>query len=355
MIPPGRPVNEAARQATLASYRILDTPREAAYDDLVAIATAICDVPMAFVSLIDSERQWFKAAIGLDATETPRDLSFCGHALLAPDRLMVVHDTHQDPRFVGHPMVTGPPHIRFYAGVPLRVGDGAALGAFCVIDQRPRELAPGQLAALEALSRQASRLLELHRLSGALRHQLEERHWYEEQLLHYQHELQMENADLTRQSTTDPLTGLFNRRAFSHLLDEAIEMARSEGAPLAVAIIDIDHFKAINDTHGHAVGDRVLQALGAYLRDHAAARGRVARLGGEEFVRLLPGCSAEAAVLACEQLRAEVEARVEDVPITLSLGTASLEPVDDASTLLARADAALYDAKRGGRNRVCAR
>lgn len=355
MIPPGRPVDEASRQAALAAYRILDTPREAAYDDLVAIATAICDVPMAFVSLVDRDRQWFKAKIGLEDTETSRDLSFCGHALLAPDTLMVVDDTLADPRFHDHPMVTGPPHVRFYAGAPLRVGGGSALGAFCVIDRRPRQLAPAQLAALEALSRQATRLLELHRISGELSLQLEERDWYEQQLLHYQQELEMENADLAEQSTTDPLTGLLNRRAFSHLLDEAIEMARSESTPLSLAIVDIDHFKSINDNHGHGEGDRVLQALGAYLRGQASARGRVARLGGEEFVQLMSGCASDAAVAECERLRTDVTAMDLGIPVTVSIGTASLEAGDDPSSLLGRADAALYDAKRNGRNRVATR
>lgn len=355
MIPPARPRDEASRQATLEAYRILDTPREAAYDDLVAIAVAVCDVPMAFVSLIDGDRQWFKAGVGLDDTETLRDLSFCGHTLMAPDRLLVINDTHVDPRFADHPMVVGPTGVRFYAGAPLRVRDGSALGAFCVLDQRPRELAPAQLAALEALSRQASRLLELHRVSAELHLQIEERHWYEQQLLHYQHELELENASLAKQTTTDPLTGLLNRRGFSHLLDEAIEIARMDTAGLSLALIDIDHFKAINDAHGHGEGDRVLQALGTCLRAHVTARGRVARLGGEEFVYLMPGCAGAVALEVCERLRTEVESLPVGSPITVSIGLASLDGEDDAATLLARADAALYDAKRGGRNRVCNR
>lgn len=352
MIRPGRPDDEGRRQATLDAYRILDSPPETAYDDLVRIASAVCDAPMAVVSLVDRDRQWFKARVGVDAEETTRDESFCAHAILTPDVTTVVPDTLRDPRFHDHPLVTGDAGVRFYAGAPLRAADGAALGTVCVLDRRPRHLTAEMRAALEALSRQAARLMELHRVSAALRHHLQERDWYEQQLLHYQSELELQNADLAEQSATDPLTGLANRRAFARTLDDAIAVARSTGTPLAVALIDIDHFKSINDTLGHAEGDRVLQALGAQLRDAVAARGRVARYGGEEFVRLLPGCTPDAAAALCEQLRVEVAAMAIGVRITVSTGVASLAPDDDAAALLARADAALYAAKHGGRNRV---
>ncbi|WP_101925013.1 MULTISPECIES: sensor domain-containing diguanylate cyclase [Luteimonas] len=353
MIRPGVPDNEVLRQATLDAYRILDTPPEAAFDDLVAIAAAICDVPIAVVTLIDHERQWFKAKLGLDDREGARDTAFCAHAILQPQETMVVRDATEDPRFRDNPMVSGTPHVRFYAGAPLLATNGLPMGTFCVVDDRPRDLAPDQRAALEALSRQASRLMELQRVSGELRLQIEERGWYEQQLLHYQQELESQNADLTEQSMTDPLTGLSNRRAFAQAVDAAIDAATRDGTPLAIAVVDIDHFKTINDLHGHAEGDRVLQALGALLKqDAGAARGRVARYGGEEFVLLLAGLTDAAAALHCEHLREAVALAPTGLPVTVSIGVAALRAGEDATGLFARADAALYQAKRDGRDRV---
>lgn len=352
MARPALPANEDERLAALQSYDILDSDPEEAFDDLVAIAAGICKVPMAVVSLIDRDRQWFKAKLGVDADETSRDVAFCAHAIHDPDHVMVVPDAREDDRFRDNPMVTGDPNVRFYAGAPLKSSEGHALGTLCVIDDQPRDLDPAQLAALEALSRQASRVLELRRAAKALKLQLEERGWYEQQLLHYQTELESQNADLTEQSMTDPLTGLANRRAFAASLERAIDKARQEGSALAIAVVDIDHFKSINDIHGHAEGDHVLQALGAMLKSSEAARGRIARYGGEEFVLLLPGLDPQAAVAECEYLREAVAAMPSGLPITVSIGVASLQDGEDASVLFARADKALYAAKQDGRDRV---
>ncbi|MDR7191502.1 sensor domain-containing diguanylate cyclase [Luteimonas terrae] len=354
MIRPPMPADEDVRQATLDAYRILDTQREEAYDDLVAIAAAICNVPIAVISLVDRDRQWFKAARGIDGSGTSREMAFCAYAILDPSETMVVNDAREDPRFSGNPLVVGGPRVRFYAGAPMRASNGQPMGTVCVLDDRPRQLETPQRIALEALSRQASRLMELHSVSRALRLQLEERGWYEQQLLHYQRELEHQNADLEEQSSTDPLTGLANRRAFSRTLEAAITRAHAAGEPLSVAIVDIDHFKSINDLHGHAEGDRVLQALGAMLLTGEAARGRVARFGGEEFVRLLPDRGLTDAARESEYLREAVAAMPTGLPVTISIGVATLQPSEDASSLLARADQALYKAKHEGRDRVCA-
>ncbi len=350
---PQLPHNENERQAILDAYRILDTPREASFDDLVSIATAVCDVPIAMVSLVDRDRQWFKASTGLDVTETARDVSFCAHAILDPGNTMVVPDAQLDARFRDNPLVTAGIKVRFYAGAPLLSVEGQPLGTFCVVDDKPRELSPLQRRALEALSRQASRLMEMRRITRELHLQLEERGWYEQQLLHYQQELESQNADLAQQSATDPLTGLANRRAFARTLDDAIGAAIAGDQPLAIAVVDIDHFKMINDLHGHAEGDRVLQAVADMLRAHGgSARGRVARYGGEEFVWLLADTAADAAVRQCDQLRGDVAFAATGLPVTVSIGVAALQPGEDVGSLFARADEALYEAKRGGRDRV---
>ena len=157
------PVNEAARLQALQSYRILDTLPESQYQDIVELASIICGTPIAVVSLVDHDRQWFKAKTGLDATETGRDIAFCAHALLTPEALTIVPDAASDPRFFDNPLVTGDLHIRFYAGAPLKTQDGLALGTLCVIDREPRELSATQRTALATLSRQVMSQLELRR------------------------------------------------------------------------------------------------------------------------------------------------------------------------------------------------
>ncbi len=164
--------DEAGRLAALESYAILDSDPESAFDDLVALAARICDAPMAAISLVESDRQWFKARVGLAVPETPRDVAFCAHAILGHG-LMVVPDARRDSRFASNPLVTGEPGIRFYAGAPLQAPSGHALGTLCILDRVPRELSPDQAAALETLSREVVSRLELRRTSAGLERALE--------------------------------------------------------------------------------------------------------------------------------------------------------------------------------------
>ena len=168
MTAPPLPANEAVRLSALERYDILDTDREQAYDDFTALAAHICGTPMALIGLIDDRRQWFKSVIGLEGTETPRDLTFCAHSLI-DNRTLVVNDATRDERFHDHPMVVADPSIRFYAGAPIVTSDGHGLGTLCVIDQVPRVLTDAQKQALEALSRQVMSHLELRRAMVALR------------------------------------------------------------------------------------------------------------------------------------------------------------------------------------------
>jgi len=164
---------EAARLQALRVCNVLDTPPELEFDDVARLAALTCGAPIALVSFVDAERQWFKAKVGLAATQTPRRHAFCSHAI-AEDRLFVVADASKDPRFVDNPLVTGEPHIRFYAGAPIVTADGHRLGTVCVIDTEPRRIDEGQAIALRALAGQVAKLLELRRASAALAHSTEE-------------------------------------------------------------------------------------------------------------------------------------------------------------------------------------
>ncbi|HEY0134892.1 MAG TPA: GAF domain-containing protein, partial [Nannocystis sp.] len=161
------PANENERLEALYRCGILDTEPEPSFDEIASLAGQLCATPMALVSLVDADRQWFKARVGLPATETPRDVSFCAHAV-ASNEPLVVDDTLQDTRFAGNPLVTSDPNIRFYAGVPLTLEDGLTVGTLCVLDRVPRRLSPAQMAALGMLARQVTTELGLRRaLSSA--------------------------------------------------------------------------------------------------------------------------------------------------------------------------------------------
>ncbi len=164
---PGIPVDEEARIESLRSYDVLDTPADAQFDAITRLAAIALDTPIALISFVDTDRQWFKSRYGLDAEETGRDISFCGHAVAAQETL-VVADAMADPRFMDNPLVLEAPHIRFYIGVPLEAPDGHPLGTLCAIDRQPRELTDAQRETLQLLAGQVMALLELRRVGREL-------------------------------------------------------------------------------------------------------------------------------------------------------------------------------------------
>ena len=161
--------DEAARLAVLREYGVLDTLPDADFDDIVFLASYICGAPIALVSLVDEGRQWFKAKVGTEVEETPRDVAFCAHAILEPDQIFVIPDAHEDPRFATNPLVRDEPKARFYAGAPLVSPEGLPLGTLCVFDHTPRSsLTADQTRALGALAREVVVHLELRRAVSAL-------------------------------------------------------------------------------------------------------------------------------------------------------------------------------------------
>jgi len=317
--------DEPARLAALQRLAVLDSEPEEPFDNVVALVRAVLGVPMAAVSLIDEDRQWFKARIGLEPTETARDISFCTHTIQQREPL-VIPDATADPRFAANPLVVGDPGIRSYAGIPLRTADGYNIGSLCAIDTQAREFTPGDLVILDKFARIVIADLELRRIAGK-----------------------------------DQLTGALTRRGFIERVSQEIERYSRYGRPASLAMIDIDHFKSINDTYGHATGDAVLREVGRILRVDARPNDMLGRLGGEEFALLMPETGARSAYLGAERLRQNIAAaRIEAEPglhikLTASFGVAELTPAfTTPEGWFAAADVLLYAAKRRGRNRCIA-
>jgi GAF domain-containing protein len=186
--------NEARRLKVLWQYDVLDTVPEEVFDDLTELAARICEAPIALISLVDEDRQWFKSKVGLTVNETSRDISFCAHAVKQQE-LFIIPDATKDLRFANNPLVTSDPKIRFYAGAPLITPDGYALGTLCVIDKVPRELRPEQQQALRVLARHVMTQLELRRHAKELTEAREARENTREEL----DKARAENAKLKRE------------------------------------------------------------------------------------------------------------------------------------------------------------
>lgn len=283
------PDNEAARIEALGRYGVLDTPPEEAFDDIVELAAHICDTPIALVTLVDTNRQWFKAKIGLDISQTSRDVSFCSHAVLAPDDVLVIPDALADKRFADNPLVTADPNIRFYAGAPLVTHDGFALGTLCVIDRVPRQLEPKQLASLRALRRDVITELELRRHVGLLSRAVVDRDRAREELLAVRDDLERQVLERTAElREANRELSLLNRLVsdcagtldlqvlLARVLDEALALTGLEGGTICLLTPDhVLHLAAQRNASPETIRDlttneiRVGECLcGWCARDH---------------------------------------------------------------------------------------
>lgn len=347
------PDSEGQRLEALHNYGVLDTVAEQAYDDITKLAALICDMPVAMMTLVDEDRQWFKSKVGVAFTQTPRNISFCAHAILKPDEVMVVNDASMDLRFADSTLVVSDPGIRFYAGAPLVTPSGAAIGTVCVVDKVPRELGAEKIEALKALARQVVAQLELRRALSRLEREIAEQKVRQAQIQVYQKRLENMNLTLVEQSTTDPLTGLKNRRAFDRIMNEQSSRTERSHSPLALALVDVDLFKSFNDEFGHVAGDEALRQIAGILKEQARTYDDDARYGGEEFAVVLPDTTRQGAEIVAQRIRKAVEDFDWKLrPITVSVGVATTTTMADSMTIVERADKALYQAKRNGRNCV---
>jgi len=314
LIEPPKPPDEKQRLETLRGLGVLDTPAEERFDRVTRLAQRLFGVPIVLVSLVDAQRQWFKSRQGLAASETPRDISFCGHAILG-DEILLVTDTHDDVRFHDNPLVTGDPNIRFYAGAPLRAPDGHTLGTLCLIDREPRSFGDDERETLVDLAGIVERELVAIRMA-----------------------------------TLDELTGLCNRRGFEMIAKSALAGCRRAKVPATILFVDMDGFKQINDEFGHGEGDRALREMACCL--HASFRDSdvIARLGGDEFCVFLAGTGEADLKSPIERLARHVESvnGSREWQLRYSLGSASadLSETREIADLIREADERMYEAKR---------
>lgn len=316
MIVPPKPANERARLATLRSLNILDTSAEERFDRLTRLAKRLFGVPIALVSLVDENRQWFKSCVGLNATETSRDISFCGHAI-AHDDILMIPDARADERFHDNPLVVGEPGIRFYAGCPLTVPDGSKLGTLCLIDVRPRELGEEDRALLRDLAHMAEQEIAAVHLA-----------------------------------TMDELTELSNRRGFEALSQHALNVCKRLDKHATLLFFDLNDFKQINDTFGHAEGDRALAIFADVLRHELRESDVIGRLGGDEFVVLLTEANGDQTSKVVQRLHDALAQRnvqgKRGYEIRFSVGHTEFDAQRHASIadLLASSDSRMYAHKQ---------
>lgn len=316
MLPPAIPPDETLRLRALRTAQVLDTQADERLDSITRLACKLLETPIALVSLVDAERQWFKSRQGLDVTETPRAVSFCGHAILS-DELFVIEDSLRDPRFADNPLVAGEPRVRAYAGYPIKSQLGYRLGTLCVIAHEPRRFSERDreiLADLGHLTEQQLRAMAL--------------------------------------AATDELTQISNRRGLFVLARNILARCDRSGSPCTVLLFDLDKFKRINDELGHEEGDRVLADFARCLLLTVRDADAVGRLGGDEFCALLPDTddSILGTILARldQRVAAANAGRPETAAIRYSVGSVVRAPRSGLGLeeVLAIADERMYEAKR---------
>ncbi|WP_191600818.1 sensor domain-containing diguanylate cyclase [Marinomonas algicola] len=251
MQPPEKPCNETGRLQALRALKILDSSHEERFDRVTRMAKQMFAVPITSVTLIDENRQWFKSSQGLDILETPRDISFCGHAINQED-LFIVADTLKDERFFDNPFVIGAPHVRFYAGYPLKLRPGIFLGTLCILDTKPRIFSDAEKCLLNDFG-------------AMIEQEIRSMQW----------------------ATFDELTMIYSRRGFFTLAEHTHKLCVRKSMSIAFIFFDLDAFKPINDTYGHQQGDSVLVQFAEALQQSFRESDIIGRLGGDEFIVML--------------------------------------------------------------------
>ena len=317
------PENEAQRLEALRSYEILDTPPEVDFDALTRVALHTFDTPAAVVGLMDADRLWFKSRLGVDEPQLDRQIAFCAYAIMEPEKTLIVKDLKSDPRFEDNPLVTQPPNLRFYAGAPIVARSGHALGTIAIADVKPRSFSNAQSGVLRDLSTLVMTALESRRRA----------------------------MQLARLAMTDYLTGIANRAEFDRTLEAEMAHATRTAETFSVLYLDLDGFKLVNDSFGHAAGDEVLCEVARRLSQQVRTEDELARFGGDEFGVILRDASEDSAHKLAERIAEAVSEPImlssgEMTAVGVSAGIATYaDAIDTATALLAEADRDLYQAK----------
>jgi diguanylate cyclase (GGDEF)-like protein len=322
MQPPKIPPYENARLTAVQALDILDTSAEERFDRITRIARRMFNVPFSVVTVVDTNRQWFKSCAGLDVQETPREVSFCAHAILN-DQILVIPDTYEDNRFADNPLVIGEPFVRFYAGRPIKLpttspAEAHNMGTLCILDTKPRSMTKDDLDLLDDLAAMVESELYAHHAA-----------------------------------TIDELTQISNRRGFQLLGQKVLDYCQRYEEDACLVFIDLNDFKVINDTYGHKEGDIALSSFSQLLMDTCRGSDIVARLGGDEFVVLLLNTGSSGASILVDKVQENLEKinqiNPKDYAVKFSYGVVEYHPDhhDQIDVLLEAGDALMYQCKQG--------
>lgn len=334
------PGNEPERLASLRRMLLLSSPDEEAFDRVTRVARHTFRMPVVLISLIDAERQWFKSCIGLPVRETGRDVSFCGHAILHSE-LLVIEDARLDPRFADNPLVTGEPRVIFYAGRPLMNAEGFMVGTLCLIDHQPRTLSAEDRRCLDDLGCWVEQLFLSRRLGEV------------------QQAFMLELDEARRTSLLDPLLNIWHREAAMDMLERETQRAFRNRSPLAVLMIEPGRLAEIRHAHGAAAGDDFLVEFLRRLRSLTRPYDTIGRYGDDRFIVTLPdGTAATARSIAERLIRAMAypfAAQGELIETTVSIGISAADFVTATPSpleALDHAEEALRTARARGGNHL---
>lgn len=332
---------DSKRTEALRKLQLLDSPIEERFDRITRMGRKILDVPIVAFTLVDETRQTFKSVQGLQAGDVDRSVSICGHAI-AGDDIFVVPDTLSDERFYDNPIVTGNPSIGFYAGCPVRSPEGEKIGMLCIMDHTAREITQDQIQGIRDIVATVEAELRSTLMSKA----------------HVQLLQDLNSAE--RLALIDPLTRIWNRNGIVELIKKEWDNALEQDQSIGIIMADIDHFKKINDTYGHPVGDEVIKHVAETMVTCVGGNGYVGRVGGEEFLIIVSeNPNGEPLLSVAERIHSllassPVHTKSGHLDITLSFGAVVSHPNPSQSheEYISSADKALYRAKANGRNRV---
>lgn len=340
MIEPAIPENEEIRLKSLYSTHLLNTPIEQGFERITMLAKKIFDVPIAAIGLIDDKREWFKSIIGLNDRETPRSTSFCGHAILSED-VMVVGDAQMDPRFADNPFVMGAPAVRFYAGCPIHAGGSQRIGSICIIDTIPRQISSHEKAILKSIASIVDIEIRNH------------------QLIHDTEQALKEMGALKRASLLDPLTKLWNKQGIACVLEDKINKSVIDNASFALIELSLDGLKSMCDEFGKDAGKDMLQGIARSLVNSCRGEDAIGYIGGKEFTIIASIKEPGDALAVAERISSTLQdepllTRAGPIKMTATAGVVVFDPARHTSTqvMLKEANKLLTEGRRNGGNKI---